>query len=256
MTVTWEDLPTREKGKDVVYTVEEVDVPKGYTPAVGNVDEDGNVTVTNTYSDTPAFGEDVIYIDPLNNAGSMVLKSTSYDTHGEAKEAADNKTGAPANPKHEGYKFAGWAVNYDENGNFVIVATYSAIPEKVTPTTSYIDPNTGLLVSVQTDDPSSVKAPADPKAKNMQFVGWRKVTDAAGNTIFVAEYECDCGNGSGDAVDGSGKSGGKSGVKTGDMTSMYIWIMLLLLSIAVAATVAIKRIRKSDKEVHEYKDRH
>ena len=82
MTAEWTDLPTKEKGKDVVYTVEEYDVPKGYRATVSDtsVSEDKmTATVTNTYSKTPIFGEDVIYVDPLNPNGKMVLTPKQVD---------------------------------------------------------------------------------------------------------------------------------------------------------------------------------
>ena len=255
MTAEWTGLPTMEKGKSVVYTVEEFDVPAGYRASVGNAerDDDNNytVTVTNTYSETPVFGEDVIFIDPLNPAGKMALKSTTYDTHAEAQTAANNKTGAPANPKHSGYKFTGWAVNYDTNGNFVLVATYSQKPVKEN-TTSYIDPQSGepLLVSEVTDNPDSVKPPKDPKHPNLVFIGWKKVTDASGNTIYVAEYGCECSNGSPNP-----KSVDKSRVNTGDDNMLYVWIWILLLSAVSFVLTAMMRNR-SFSRTDGYKPRH
>ena len=258
MTAKWTDLPTSEDGKPVVYTVEEYDVPQGYKASVSDTSvsgEDMTLTVTNTYSETPAFGEDVIYVDPLNPKGKMVLKSNTYDTHSEAEEAAKSQSGAPTVGEHKNYKFTGWAVNYDENGNFVLVATYSEIPQTTKPTTSYIDPQSGkpLLISEETDDPSSVKVPKDPKHDNLVFVGWVKTKDVAGNTIFVAKYECKCEGGNGQQCDdtsdgGNGKGAGGSsknaGVNTGDDNLLYFWITLFFLAAASLAFTTMRRRRE------------
>lgn len=45
---TWKNLPKKANGKDVVYTVQEVDVPEGYTSAVAPVAA-GAFTITNTH---------------------------------------------------------------------------------------------------------------------------------------------------------------------------------------------------------------
>ena len=48
-TTTWGELPEKEAGKTIVYTVKEVDGPKEYTATVNN-DNHGNITITNTYT--------------------------------------------------------------------------------------------------------------------------------------------------------------------------------------------------------------
>ena len=96
--------------------------------------------------------------------------------------------------------------------------------------------------------------PEDPKAKNMKFVKWVPVVDTAGNTIFVAEYACDCANGSVDP-----KSVDKSNVNTGDNSDLYIWIWMLMM--AAAAFVATAMMRNRDLygafgRTDDYKPKH
>ncbi len=52
-TYTWTDLPVYVNGQEVTYTIEEVEVPDGYTMTPYEVDSDGNVTfvVVNTHED-------------------------------------------------------------------------------------------------------------------------------------------------------------------------------------------------------------
>ena len=114
---------------------------------------------------------------------------------------------APAETElaHEGFEFVGWNVERDAAGNYIAVAKYNVVaPPAPAKTVSYLDPQAAnpLLVSVETDDPSSVKAPADPSHAGLKFVGWQEITDSAGNKVFVPKYEpvcpeCptpDCGN--------------------------------------------------------------
>ncbi len=205
-SVTWTGLPTRVGGKDVAYTVQE-DAVSGYVSSVSDVkkksgtNNEFTVTVTNTLAEkmtpvSPDKSGDVIFIDPKNPDGKMVLRSTKYGTYGQAEKAADALENKPADPSHDGVKFVGWDLNYDENGNYVLVAKYSDIPEKDKTVVSYIDgfSKNALLISRQTDDPSSVDKPEDPSHANLIFTGWKKVTDEAGNTVYVAQYKVDCGN--------------------------------------------------------------
>ena len=177
--------------------------------------------------------------DPERN---LILKSDKYPNPDAAKAAATGKTDPPADPSHPKTKFMGWAVNYDEKGNYVLVAQYQDIPDPVIPTTSYIDPQSGkpLLVSEKTNDPGKVIPPRDPKHPNLVFLGWKKVTDASGNTIFVAEYGCECSNGSSKSVD-------KSNVNTGDENMIYVWLWILLLSAAALVITAMIRNRTFDR---------
>ena len=46
---TWNDLDEKENGKDIVYTVKEVDVAEGYVPSVDN-DNIGNIIITNSHT--------------------------------------------------------------------------------------------------------------------------------------------------------------------------------------------------------------
>lgn len=47
-TYTWSELAEKQAGKDIVYSVKEVDVPDGYIETVNNSDE-GNIIITNTH---------------------------------------------------------------------------------------------------------------------------------------------------------------------------------------------------------------
>ena len=178
------------------------------------------VTVTNTLGEIPLRG-DVIYVDPKNPVGknAMIVKSTSYRKPEEAKDAAEKRTDAPSDPKHKGVNFVGWDLNWDENGNYVLVAIYSDIPTTVTPVTTYIDPQSGepVLISEITNDPSSVKVPADPKHNDLQFVGWVKSVDAGGNTIFVAKFKADCAN-------NANATGNGKGINTGEGNELILWV--------------------------------
>ena len=46
---TWNNLPEKAKGKDIKYTVKEVDKLKGYTVSVDDKDH-GNIIITNTHT--------------------------------------------------------------------------------------------------------------------------------------------------------------------------------------------------------------
>jgi len=119
----------------------------------------------------------------------------------------------------------------------VLVATYSDIPKEVIPIVTYIDPQSGdpILVSVKSKDPYSVKVPDAPKHKGLRFLGWIKVKDEAGNTIFVAQY----------APKSSSTAGKGKGVGTGDdqNTEFALWIMVLMLSASLLAIYAYQRKR-------------
>ncbi|MBP3894899.1 MAG: Cna B-type domain-containing protein, partial [Mogibacterium sp.] len=257
MSYTWDNLDATYKHQAVSYTVEERNIPEGYTASVGDTrkvegkDNEFTIEVTNTYHEVIP-SEDVIYVDPKNASGRMVVKSTTYDSPTEASAAANNKTGKPADPKHKNVRFLGWDVNYDNNGNYVLVATYSDIPSSPTPVVSYIDPQSGkVLVSKQTDKPSSVKAPADPKAKNMQFTGWAVVTDSAGNTMYLAQYECDCSNGG-----GGGKDVDKSNVQTGDDAMLTVWMLLFVMAVSLMVLTMMLRNRSINVVRDTYKPKH
>jgi hypothetical protein len=197
LTVRWNDLPSVEKGEDVVYTVRE-DAIEDYNTHVSDteIDEDNNemkITVTNEFKDPEKDKVgDVIYVDPRGDSGKMVVGSTKYWSREEAENAADELRNAPADPDHDGYEFLGWDKNYDDNGNYVMVATYSPIPNK--PVVSYVDGQSknGVIKSEKTDDPSSVKKPKNPKHAGLQFVGWVESKDADGNIIYTAKYKSDC----------------------------------------------------------------
>jgi pilin isopeptide linkage protein len=253
LTAVWNHLPTMEKGRRVFYTVEEADV-EGYNCTVHDVIDSGRrtspdegneqiftVEVENAKGVIPPRG-DVIYVDPRNPAGHfgsdrMIVSSKRYETTDEAKAAAEGLTDKPADPKHDGVKFTGWALNWDDNDNYVLVATYSDIPKEVIPIVTYIDPQSGdpILVSVKSKDPYSVKVPDAPKHKGLRFLGWIKVKDEAGNTIFVAQY----------APKSSSTAGKGKGVGTGDdqNTEFALWIMVLMLSASLLAIYAYQRKR-------------
>ena len=59
-TYTWTDLAKTEDGKDVVYTVDEVEVPSGYKKTVSKDTDSSNITafiITNSKPDTPKTGD-------------------------------------------------------------------------------------------------------------------------------------------------------------------------------------------------------
>ena len=251
MSYEWKSQPTYRGGKDITYEVTEDEI-KEYT-MTGNdfeTDDKGNYTftITNTYGHVASH--DVIYVDPKNPDGKMIIKSDKYSQK-EAQKQAQGKLSPPANPSHKGTKFIGWAVNFDEKDNWVLVAKYQDNPVKPVPTISYIDPQSGkVLVSKQTDDPSSVKAPADPKSKNMQFTGWAVVTDSAGNTMYLAQYECDCSNGNG------GKDVDKSNVDTGDDAMLTVWMLLFVMAVSFMVLTMMLRNRGIGAARDTYKPKH
>lgn len=222
--------------------------------------KDYEVTITNEYKKVvPA--EDVIYVDPLNEEGDMIRKTLRYGDPTAAEDEADNKKKAPDDPSHAGYTFIGWAKNYsgvdefigidDEDdekrvgGNYVMVAMYSAIPVKPDPIVSYVDPQSGKIVTGKVGE---VVQPANPKAKNMQFVKWVKTTDAAGNTIYVAQYECDCANG--------GKSVDKSNVDTGDDAMLTVWMLLFVMAMSFMILTMMIRSRGINVVRDNYRPKH
>lgn len=211
ITVTYVEPDTFDneviQGPDTIKSGEpEPDAPsdpshEGYTFTgwQRSVDADGNVTYTARYAEIPAPEPEkkkVTYIDPKAADGSMILSAKLYDGQDAADAAANGKTDAPDAPSHDGLEFAGWALNQDEFGDWVLVAKYN---EKVTPdnrkVVSYIDPQTGeLIISEITDDISSIKPPNNPSHDGFTFLGWEEVVDANGNHVFVAKYAPDCAN--------------------------------------------------------------
>ena len=143
----------------------------------------------------------------------------------------------------------------DKNGNYVLVAMYSEIPDEVSPVVSYIDPQSGapVLVSELAGSPKDVIPPEDPSHENMQFVGWEETKDVAGNTIFVAKYKCDCRNGS----PGTPKDVDKSKVDTGDDAMLTVWQLLFVMAISFLILTAMIRKRAMETNVNDsYKSKH
>jgi len=126
---------------------------------------------------------------------------------------------------------------------------------------SYVDPlkiGEMLLTSEVTDDPDSVGAPNDPSHKGYKFIGWEKLEDAGGNTIYVAKYKLvdpdkviDPDDDPGDdgkkkpKIDDDDNNSGK-GPNTGDPS--IIALMVLCLGAAVIAVRAVRSLRKEDDE--------
>ena len=205
--------------------------------------------------------EDVIYVDPLNEEGDMIRKTLRYGDPNAAKDESEKMENKPEDPSHAGYTFIGWAKNYsgvdefigidegdDEKrigGNYVMVAMYSAIPVKPDPIVSYVDPQSGKIVTGKVGE---VVQPANPKAKNMQFVKWVKTTDAAGNTIYAAQYECDCANG--------GKSVDKSNVDTGDDAMLTVWMLLFVMAMSFMILTMMIRSRGINVVRDNYRPKH
>ena len=169
-----------------------------------SVDADGNVTYTANWIEDPETAGDqprVLYVDPMADGDGVnpVLAANRYADKDAAKKAADDHEGAPEDPSHEGYTFTGWLVGTDEFGDYVLIAKYNEEikPEKTVVT--FIDPQSGEMIIrsaeiAEGEDPESIEKPEAPSHENMQFVGWEKTQDAAGNWIYAARYESDCKN--------------------------------------------------------------
>ena len=169
-----------------------------------SVDADGNVTYTANWIEDPETAGDqprVLYVDPMADGDGVnpVLAANRYADKDAAKKAADDHEGAPEDPSHEGYTFTGWLVGTDEFGDYVLIAKYNEEikPEKTVVT--FIDPQSGEMIIksaeiAEGEDPESIEKPEAPSHENMQFVGWEKTQDAAGNWIYAVRYESDCKN--------------------------------------------------------------
>ena len=230
-------------------------------------DEDGNVIYAATYIDVPGpvvtETWKLTYLDPKLEAGNMIVSTLNYDSVADADAEAASLSEAPADPEHEGYVFTGWAVNQDEDGDYIIVATYNEVPQTGKIAVSYVDGQgeKTLIQSVLVDpaDVDGVVPPAAPSHDGMTFVGWKRTVDAGGNVIYVAEYASDCKNPGPDPekdtqkqdnpnVEANNQRGGqeKNMPATGDATS-DTWVGLAALGgvLVAGAGVALARRRRA-----------
>ena len=145
---------------------------------------DLNTEVLNTVGAELSKG--TVYTESSNNNGEVKAESSKAEGEAEA-ESEDAKVKAEATAQgmkvpadkdsasHAGWTFSGWTINRDKFGDYVMVAHHT----KNTHTT-YVDGQTGETWT---------EKPGDPSHDGMKFVGWKQVTDEAGNTIYVAQYE-------------------------------------------------------------------
>ena len=226
MQATWSNLASWENNKQITYTVEEtVGELEGYVArqssfsntiaqngavefvnelkpfyATGNTDDPDRV-IKVTYVDNLLaedgnggaleHGKDLVLVfktrlgdldtTVLNKVGAQLTKGAVYtesagdEVKAEAAGVPQNVPGESESHGHAGWTFTGWTINRDQFGDYVMVAHHS----KNTHTT-YVDGQTGETWDSQ---------PGDPSHDGLKFVGWKEVKDAAGNTIFVAQYE-------------------------------------------------------------------
>ena len=207
------------------------------------------VTVTNTFnSGGGELSGDVLYVDPKNEAGKMIVKSTRYGTKNQAESAAEKQKDKPADPSHAGYNFLGWALNRDENDNWILVATYADATPAAKKITTYIDPQSGKVMLVSGES-GTIKKPAKPKHDGMIFVKWVKSIDAAGNTIYVAKFKC-ANKGSSPSDPSRTLSARERNLKrvtvvdTGDEAQLPLMVLFLTVSGTFAAAVIIRRRRE------------
>ena len=73
-TYTWENLLKQENGKDIVYSVEEVTVPTGYTVSYSaeNYNNVDTITITNTHTVTPPSGNYNVVMKKVDDEGNTL----------------------------------------------------------------------------------------------------------------------------------------------------------------------------------------
>lgn len=193
----------------------------------------------------------VSYIDPMAPDGKMIVGSKTYADQDAADAEASSMADKPADPTHSGLTFAGWVANKDENGNYVMVATYNEVIRPSGTIVSVIDPlaedGKRVISSVETDDPSSIELPAGPSHSGMTFKEWALTKDAAGNWIYTPVYaplcpacpDCcdDCSNG------GSKPAPAPTPAtpKTGDATSLVPMVALAGAGVSLVAAGVRRR---------------
>ena len=187
---TWDRLVAKDEyGAEHSYSVEEVDVPNGYTDSVSGIDN-GTITITNTYTDAYLTIEK--YIDKLYYYSTA---DGGDNPHGFNPGAGIGKIEDEDNDNH-GY------LNYTQaEQNFVFeVKKYSLNDtEYVTPlSTSYVILKFGADAERL---PSSVQTPNLPE-KQYNYKDSTRVKVESGYAYVVTEvgirsglswrYECDC----------------------------------------------------------------
>ena len=120
-------------------------------------------------------------------AAASELSTQELSTQEEVRVTHDGSS-----ESHKGYEFTGWTVNRDQFGDYVMVAHHKPTSEAHT---VWVDGQTGETWDGQ---------PGDPAHDGLRFVGWKQVTDAAGNIINVAQYEAVPNEASGSGTRGSG----------------------------------------------------
>lgn len=86
--------------------------------------------------------------------------------------------GDPGSDSHEGYAFSGWTINRDAFGDYTMVAHHTHESEL---RTIWVDGQNGSVSDSQPE--------ANPRSDGLVFDGWEKVTDSAGNTVWVARWK-------------------------------------------------------------------
>ena len=161
---TWEELPVREQGEDLVYTVKEVGIPDGYTVQVNEVkeiDEDHyTVEVVNTH--VPAVTQKTVTklwddnnnSDGLRPSGILVRLNADGQSVGEVELNGGN----------------GWTYTWEnlplmkDGKEILYTAEEVAVPNGYT--ASYSD-DTLTITNVRTsDDPNPDPDPDDPTPNN------------------------------------------------------------------------------------------
>ncbi len=132
---------------------------------------DSDSVAERTPASASAAGEKVATEVSTEDASASATNLTTQAT------GAVEVPGDPGSESHKGYEFAGWTVNRDQFGDYVMVAHHKPVSEVHT---VWVDGQTGETWDGQ---------PGDPAHDGLRFVGWKQVTDAAGNIINVARYE-------------------------------------------------------------------
>ncbi|MCG5102781.1 Cna B-type domain-containing protein [Oceanobacillus alkalisoli] len=161
-TYTWSNLPANKNGEPIEYTVEEVDVPEGYTESVNDNDH-GNIIITNSYEpETTEIAVNKEWDDADNQDGNRpsgvtvnllgngeVVKTTVLDEENEwnhtftnlpVYENGEKITYRVTENNVEGYTPDIKSDPNNENG-FVITNSYTPEETSVTVTKGWNDVN-------------------------------------------------------------------------------------------------------------------
>ena len=88
---SWTDLPVYDNGSAITYTVEETEVPNGYTSSVTD-NEDGTFTITNSHTpETTSVSVSKVWVGPAGTSATFALYADGTDTGKTLTLTADDE---------------------------------------------------------------------------------------------------------------------------------------------------------------------